>query len=67
MMKFGGKRMLQRYIEHEDLHCDAELLLLTPAFFDMVPEYLSKWCFSSVAQKRYNEILSAMSDKKEEE
>lgn len=66
MMEFGGKRMLKRYIEHEDLHTEAELLMLSK-FFDveLLSVYTSKWCFSSEAQKRYDELLSKLSENEE--
>ena len=65
MMKFGGPKMVERYIEHSDLHVEAEMLLFTPRFEELVNKYLRKWCFSEVARKRYEEWCRAFTNEEE--
>lgn len=62
MMNFGGVKMVECYIEHNDLHQEAELLLFTPKFECLINKYLRKWFFSPVAYKRYEEWCASFSN-----
>jgi hypothetical protein len=53
MMKFGGVRMLERYIEHDDLRKEAEFMLLEEPYRKLVPLYLSKWNMCPEVERKY--------------
>lgn len=57
MMKFGGVRMLERYIEHSDLRKEAEFKLLEEPYRKLVPVYLSKWNMCPDVERKYRSSL----------
>ena len=66
MMIFGGVNMVRNYITRQDLHAEAEKLLLTPRFDCLVNEYRRLWCFSREVKPLYDEWFSTFTNCEEE-
>lgn len=58
MMAMNDADMVADYIDHDDLHEAAEILLLTEKFRHLVPAYHEKWGLGAKAQALYNATVA---------